>query len=88
MRLSWKSLPGTNNLAYYENPSITTVISFIVQAPGYTVLSPDFVTFHDGADVDAAVAVAVLIALTDDGDAQEVDAVHVQRHRDHVEGHR
>jgi hypothetical protein len=32
--LGWKSLPGTNTLAYYENPYITPVISFIVQAPG------------------------------------------------------
>jgi len=26
-------LPGTNTLAYYENPQIKTVKSFIVQAP-------------------------------------------------------
>jgi hypothetical protein len=26
-------LPGTNTLAYYENPCITAVKSFIVQAP-------------------------------------------------------
>jgi hypothetical protein len=30
----WKGLPGTNTLAYYENPSITAVKSFIVQAWG------------------------------------------------------
>ncbi len=34
IKLSWKGLPGTNTLAYYENPQITTVKSFIVQAPG------------------------------------------------------
>jgi hypothetical protein len=27
-------LPGTNTPAYYENPQITSVKSFIVQAPG------------------------------------------------------
>jgi hypothetical protein len=27
-------LPRTNTLAYYENPQITAVKSFIVQAPG------------------------------------------------------
>ncbi len=32
IRLGWKSLPGTNTLAYYENPYITAVKSFIVQA--------------------------------------------------------
>jgi hypothetical protein len=32
IKLSWKGLPGTNTLAYYENPQIKK--SFIVQAPG------------------------------------------------------
>ncbi len=31
-RLSWKGLPGTDTLAYYENLLITAVKSFIVQA--------------------------------------------------------
>ncbi len=31
-RLGWKGLPGSNTLAYYENPQITAVKSFIVQA--------------------------------------------------------
>ncbi len=30
--LGWKGLPGTNTLAYYENPYNTAVKSFIVQA--------------------------------------------------------
>ncbi len=34
IRLGWKDLPGTNTLAYYKNPLITAVKSFIVQAPG------------------------------------------------------
>jgi hypothetical protein len=34
IRLGWKGLPGTNTLAYYENPYITAVRSFTVQAPG------------------------------------------------------
>jgi hypothetical protein len=33
IRLSWKGLPGTNTLAYYKNPLITVIKSFIVQAP-------------------------------------------------------
>jgi hypothetical protein len=33
IRLGWKGLSGTNTLAYYENQSITAVISFIIQAP-------------------------------------------------------
>ncbi len=33
IRLGWKGLPGTNTLVYYENPYITAVKSFIVQAP-------------------------------------------------------
>ncbi len=33
--LGWKSLPGSNTLAYYENPLITAVISFIEQATGF-----------------------------------------------------
>jgi hypothetical protein len=32
-RLGWKGLPGINNLAYYGNPEITAVISFMMQAP-------------------------------------------------------
>jgi hypothetical protein len=28
--VGWKSLPGKNTLAYYKNPLITAVISFIV----------------------------------------------------------
>jgi hypothetical protein len=35
IRLGWTGLPGTNTLAYYENPKITSVKSFIVPAPGY-----------------------------------------------------
>jgi len=31
--LGWKDLPRTNGLAYYENPKITAVKGFIVQAP-------------------------------------------------------
>jgi hypothetical protein len=31
-RLGWKGLPGTNTLAYYENPYITAAISFMKQA--------------------------------------------------------
>jgi hypothetical protein len=34
IRLGWKSLSETNTLAYYENTFFTTVISFMVQAPG------------------------------------------------------
>jgi hypothetical protein len=36
--LGCKGFPGTNALAYYENPYITTVKSFIVQAPGVRVI--------------------------------------------------
>jgi hypothetical protein len=32
-RLGWRGLPGTDTLAYYENPQIAAAISFIVQAP-------------------------------------------------------
>ncbi len=39
IRLGWKSLPGTNTLAYYENPQITAILGFIVQAPGQIWLS-------------------------------------------------
>ncbi len=31
-------MPGTNTLAYYGNPEITTAISFIVQATGVIVI--------------------------------------------------
>jgi hypothetical protein len=34
IRQGWKGLPGRKTLAYYENPLITPLISFIVQAPG------------------------------------------------------
>ncbi len=33
IRLGLKGLPETNTLAYFKNPLITTVKSFIVQAP-------------------------------------------------------
>jgi hypothetical protein len=38
IRLGWKGLPGTYTLAYYENPKITAVKSFIVQARGPNVI--------------------------------------------------
>jgi hypothetical protein len=31
--LGWKGLPGTNTLAYYENPEFTVIKSFIGFAP-------------------------------------------------------
>jgi hypothetical protein len=34
IKLGWKGLPDTNTLVYYKNPKITTIKSFIVQAPG------------------------------------------------------
>ncbi len=34
IRLGWKSLPGTNTLAYYENSKITDGKSFITLTPG------------------------------------------------------
>ncbi len=33
IRLGWKGFPGTNTLAYYEIPYVTTVKSFIGLAP-------------------------------------------------------
>jgi hypothetical protein len=42
--LGWKSLPGTNTVAYYKNPQITAVISFIVQAHGcFNVAMPSVI---------------------------------------------
>ena len=32
--LGWKGLPESNTLAYYENPKIKAIKSFILQAPG------------------------------------------------------
>jgi hypothetical protein len=32
IRLGWRGLPGTNTLAYCENPLITAVKSFIVHS--------------------------------------------------------
>jgi hypothetical protein len=37
IRLDWKGLPRTNTLAYYENPEIAAVKSFIAQASGANV---------------------------------------------------
>ncbi len=34
-RLGWKGWPVKNTLAYFGNLPITTVISFIIQAPGF-----------------------------------------------------
>jgi hypothetical protein len=39
IRLGWKSLSGTNTLAYYENSQIAAVNSFITLAPGLYLLS-------------------------------------------------
>ncbi len=33
-RLGWEGLPVTNTLAYYGNPQITAVMSFMIQAQG------------------------------------------------------
>ncbi len=38
IRLGWRGLPGTNTLAYYENPEITVVKSLIVLTPGACVI--------------------------------------------------
>jgi hypothetical protein len=54
IRLSWKSLPGTNTLAYYENPKITDKIFFITLAPGFT-LKKLFFAFVAAAAAAAAV---------------------------------
>jgi hypothetical protein len=35
IRLGWKSLAGTNTPAYYENPEIMALQSFIGLAPSY-----------------------------------------------------
>ncbi len=35
-----KGLPGSNTLGYYENPSITDVKSFIIQAQGVDLIKP------------------------------------------------
>ncbi len=37
IRLSWKGLPRTKTLAYYVNPYIMSVKSFIAQAPGVSI---------------------------------------------------
>ncbi len=34
IRLGWKGFPGRNTLAYYKNPLITSVKSFVTLAPG------------------------------------------------------
>jgi len=36
IRLGWKSLPGANALAYYENGQLTAQKSFITLAPEVT----------------------------------------------------
>jgi len=45
IRLGCIGLPRTNTLAYYENPLITTVKSFIVQAPEGFISAESF-TVH------------------------------------------
>jgi hypothetical protein len=48
IRLGWKSLPGTNTLAYYKNPQITAVISFIVQGHVSQIYCHIFVKLKPG----------------------------------------
>ncbi len=52
IRLGWKGLSETNTLAYYENPEITAVKCFIVQAPGphsksrqWQTLQPEMINY-------------------------------------------
>jgi hypothetical protein len=45
IRLGWKGLPGTNALAYYENPKSTIIKCFIGFAPGHWLES--FSTLFD-----------------------------------------
>jgi hypothetical protein len=50
MRLGWKGLPGPNTLAYYENPYITDVKSFITLDPGVIVIKlflPELKNVHN-----------------------------------------
>ncbi len=47
--LGWKSLPGTNTLAQYENSYITAVKSFITLSPGANVIKkfwPKFTNYR------------------------------------------
>jgi hypothetical protein len=36
--LGWRGLPGTNTQAYYKNPSITAVKSYIILPPGVDLI--------------------------------------------------
>jgi hypothetical protein len=47
IRLGWKGLPGTNTLAYYENPNVMVVKSFMVHAPGLYSINFLFVYYDD-----------------------------------------
>jgi hypothetical protein len=37
IRLGWKGMPGTNNLAYYKNKYITAVKKIIISSIGVTL---------------------------------------------------
>ncbi len=46
IRLGWKVLAGTNTLAYYGNPQIAAVISFMVQAHGVNLTKSFWSSFN------------------------------------------
>jgi hypothetical protein len=50
-------LPGTNALAYYKNPLITSVKSFIVQAPGGST-DPGYLLKNDKIDNNSVAILA------------------------------
>ncbi len=57
--LGWKGLPCTNTLAYYENPKITAVKSFIKFAQGLLSPSLRFKTSFATNDVSLLESVKV-----------------------------
>ena len=47
IRLGWKSMQVANTLAYYDTAIISTVKSFIVQAPGPHVIKLFIAVIYD-----------------------------------------
>jgi hypothetical protein len=47
VKVSWKSLPETNTLAYYESLKITDKISLIKLALGFIILVMDVIQKED-----------------------------------------
>ncbi len=87
IRLSWKALPGTNALAYYEKSKLTSVKSFITLAPESGKKSGHHRRWVEDRRVHDLPAVEAEAPVADDGDVERLGEGEAALVRYHVDNH-